>query len=304
MAKKIKDEVVDVDTLNRYLNEKSDFNFELKILNMMRGLNITCEHSGTYMDSGTGIVREFDIRAHASNENHTHLRMAVECKNLKRNNPLLVMCVKRNNNESFHHVVKGYRESGINRFIDRTFYDGAPDVVKMCGMDSLYPPSSYTGKSISQVAVLSNGNEISASDSDVFSKWTQCVASSVDLIKDSLWDYHNRNGDNFETISLILPILVIPDETLWSVKFDDDGNKLGDPELTNHVSVYIDRQNIIGENTRHTKVNHYCLSHIDIFTKSGLEAYLIDNEIFNNGLIKVIDRELVDETYLQSFLTE
>jgi hypothetical protein len=214
----------------------------------------------------------------------------------------LVMCVNRHEGESFHHVLYGYQNSRSHDHFLPQFYSGCPDIVMLKGKDSLYPGGEFTGKSISQVAVSTSSNEISASDSDVFSKWTQCVSSAVELIESSQWDHSNPDGDDFNSFSMVLPILVVPDNTLWHVKFDDDGNKISDPELTSHVAVYIDRWNSIGENTQYSKVIHYCLSHIDIFTMSGLEAFIRDNELYNEGAMKVTNTELIKDRWMSELL--
>ena len=80
--------------LTEYLENESDFSFELEILNMLRSMNVDCEHGGNYTDPVTGKTREFDIRA-SKTINHYRVRMAIECKNIKENFPVLVSCVPR-----------------------------------------------------------------------------------------------------------------------------------------------------------------------------------------------------------------
>lgn len=86
-----------------YLSGYSDFSFELQTLRLARGRGLDCEHGGLYEDPITKKMREFDIRAIAR-EGVYSVRLAIECKNIRENFPLLVSCVPRHGSESFHDV--------------------------------------------------------------------------------------------------------------------------------------------------------------------------------------------------------
>src|SRR5687768_13545411 len=71
-----------------YVNGNSDISFEMQVLEMMNGLPYKCEHGGTYRDPLTGKAREYDIRATAK-YSFSRFYLAIECKNLRANSPLL-----------------------------------------------------------------------------------------------------------------------------------------------------------------------------------------------------------------------
>lgn len=100
---KLLDQRIEKDDIEEYLNSYSDFSFEVKVLKNFISLGFDCEHSGTYEDPITKKTREFDIRAWKIfniNENTTfRLGIAVECKNIRKNFPLVVHCMPRTESE-------------------------------------------------------------------------------------------------------------------------------------------------------------------------------------------------------------
>jgi hypothetical protein len=82
MAKQIKSDPITERDLEAFVANDSDFAFKMKVL-----------------------IRQFDIRAHKKTDNY-HLALAVECRSLGPNNPLLVSAVPRTATESFHDVLE------------------------------------------------------------------------------------------------------------------------------------------------------------------------------------------------------
>jgi hypothetical protein len=100
---KLKPDPITVSDLIEYLENHSDFSFEIETLRALIKLGFTCEHGGTYKDPATQIPREYDIRAtHQVKERLLHL--AVECKNLRPDFPLLISCLPRRPEEAFHEL--------------------------------------------------------------------------------------------------------------------------------------------------------------------------------------------------------
>lgn len=62
MARLKSDPITKAD-LDEYLENYSDFSFEVRILNTLIDLGFSCEHRGSYTDPATKKLREFDIRA-------------------------------------------------------------------------------------------------------------------------------------------------------------------------------------------------------------------------------------------------
>src|SRR5581483_9086534 len=90
--------------LIEFLNDQSDFAFEVQILHALINREFSCEHGGTYVDPATEKPREFDIRA-TKRFRKCFARLAVECKNLCPNYPVLISCLPRRSEEAFHEVV-------------------------------------------------------------------------------------------------------------------------------------------------------------------------------------------------------
>src|SRR5438132_1668631 len=101
---KLKLEPITRNDLVEFLCGFSDFSFEVKVLNTLAGIGFTCEHGGSYDDPVMKKPRQFDIRA-TWNIGRLFLRLAVECKNLRCNFPLLITCLPRRDEESFYEIV-------------------------------------------------------------------------------------------------------------------------------------------------------------------------------------------------------
>jgi hypothetical protein len=106
-------------------------------------------------------------------------------------------------------------------------------------------------------------NKISGTDADVFEKWSQALASIQDLVDDSAYQAYVQKIDAVRTI--ILPILVVPDGTLWAVMFDDSGAQAGKPRPTDRCSYFVDRSYTIGDTA------YFAVSHLEFVTMTGLE---------------------------------
>ena len=66
--------------------------------------------------------------------------------------------------------------------------------------------------------------------------------------------------------TVVLPILVVPNERLWKIEYDADGNRLGDPTLVKRCSYYVNREisetNIVN--------GRLVASHLEMVTIDGL----------------------------------
>src|SRR4051812_46650875 len=101
MAKTSQKEITAADLTN-YLDSESDFAFEIRAIKELQKAGEVL-HGGTYMDTITGKPRQFDIRVTISKDRCV-IRLAVECKNLKKTFPLLVSCLPRSDDEAFQYI--------------------------------------------------------------------------------------------------------------------------------------------------------------------------------------------------------
>jgi hypothetical protein len=268
--------IIKKEDIVEYLDKFSDFSFEVRVFKVLSAIGLTCSHSGTYMDPITGKIREYDIRA-------SHDRMmserflvrqyfAVECKNITTMYPLVVHCVRRRREEAYLDVVISYYNS--------ISIDNRAKTVKQRRDLHRYPVDDRVGKSTDQVGRQAHDNEIVASDGGVFEKISQAINSSKDFVDASA---ASGRGD-YVTLSYINPILVVPDETLWAVTYDDDGNVISGPEVADWIPIYYGQdwpyQTDVGRGV-------YSISHLDVVTVGALERHV-------RSILSIDDFELCD----------
>jgi hypothetical protein len=203
VAKRKKLKEIGAADMLEYLSGYSDFSFELQTLGLVRAHGLDCEHGGLYKDPITKKMREFDIRATAR-EGRYSVRLAIECKNIRENFPLLVSCVPRHDSESFHDVALVSDEHGVlgthtdsvplheqlvaaERAIQVPALTSRAKVLPITGKNSYYKPNAPVGKSLAQIGRSTDG-EIFSTDCEVFEKWGQCLSSADDLVSSSYWE--------------------------------------------------------------------------------------------------------------------
>ncbi len=261
MAKKLKTDPIEQADLIEFLDEQSDFGFEIQVLKKLRRLGFECEHGGTYIDPATEKPRQFDIRATHRSDHYT-TRLAVECKNLRKNFPLLISCMPRSADESFHEVILAEDKNNQTHRSNIGYPQPAAKTLR-CGVEnSIYKQGEFVGKSADQVGRSPDG-EIISGDSEVYGKWSQAVASAQDLIGEPYLE--NELGEDG---IFVLPILVIPDGTLWVTHFDAKGERLGRPETCSRCPFYIGKSYEAGDNLTG---GLYRVSHLEFVTISGLQ---------------------------------
>jgi hypothetical protein len=161
MAKLKSDPIGQADLL-AYLASQSDFSFELQVLKALRDTGLACEHGGTYDDPTTNKPRQFDIRA-TKNIGRRFLRLAVECKNLRTNYPLLAFCVPRRTEEAYHEIIRSVTSSMASRLAGRQMPGAIIPVswnIPMQGAKSIYKPGDPVGKACAQVGRTEKDDEI------------------------------------------------------------------------------------------------------------------------------------------------
>lgn len=276
---KLKEVPIGQADIQEYLDAYSDFTFEIKVLNSLTRLGFDCRHSSVYTDPITQKMREFDIRAvkarKVGKRCSFNVFMAVECKNLQPFFPLVVHCLPRRNEEAFEEMLFSYeddQETEVNKMVGLVS-GGDPHAyyaytIKQHHTLSMYQKGHPVGKSCDQVGRLDNHTaEIKGSDSDVFDKISQALNSSYDLVQDAS-RFQRLATYN---ISIIRPVLVVPDDGLWQVLYDSEGNVEKGPERARLVSYYY------GKGWPYTDRNgtkSYNISHLDVVTVSALEEYV------------------------------
>lgn len=278
MAKLHEDEITLEDIVN-FLENESDFSFEMKVLHKLGELGFSCEHGGIYKDPITQKRREFDIRA-TYEKNNKYFYGAIECKNIRLNFPLLASAVTRRDSEGYHDLIVNDTNS--------SHYSALSSTEKIrVHHNSLYPYSSMVVKRIDQIGRTRDGRLI-GNDTNTFDKLVQAVNSAYDLVESA----SIKKRENF--VAFICPILVIPDERLWVVEYSDDGNQLGEPKMVDNCSMYLNQS---WEVPRGLTTINYSLSHLDIITFSYIENYisrLYDGETgaFTDNRCEIVNNQL------------
>jgi hypothetical protein len=262
---------IDEEDLKAFVASESDFAFEMGVLSLLRKINCTCSHAGTYVDPVTGKIRQYDLRAEKI-EGNFKLALAVECKNLRPNFPLLISAVPRTTDEAFHDIVVlrlgtilAEREV---RHVDRG--------------QSIYRPGDMVGKQTDQVgrrtvqAGKQQISELFSDDNAAFDKANQAINSSKDIFITSA--SHSARP----LVRVVVPVLVVPSGMLWQVDYDGDGNIKKYPYRVNEATYFIDHawKAYVGSNDL-----NYRISHLHIVTQSHLEDAVKD-WVGPNGFFK------------------
>jgi hypothetical protein len=236
--------------LGEYLASESDFAFEMKVLSLLRKLEFTCSHAGTYEDPITQKIRQYDLRAQKVRGNFK-LVLAVECKNLRPNFPLLVSAVPRTADEAFHEIIV-FRAAPISAMLNVDHVDRG---------QSKYRLGEMVGKRTDQVGRAHN-SELFSDDGATFDKMSQAINSSKDLFIETAWE------STHPFLRMVVPVLVVPADVLWQVDYNHDGNITKHPYHVDEATLFIDHlwSALVGMNNL-----NYRISHLHIVTLSYLE---------------------------------
>jgi len=261
---KLKDGAICKEDLVEYLQESSDFAFEITVLRELISLGFSCEHAGTYEDPITKKTREFDIRARKLLIDEPELKLriclSVECKNLKNNFPLLVHCVPREERECALDLIwASYPRDVV------LFYSYAKRI-PLRGLNSPYQKLDPVGKSCDQIGRrATNTSELIGNDGDVFEKISQSINAGYDLIKEA----HYAADKNTDIISIIIPVLVVPNEKIWSVWYSRSGEIEREPEIECNLEYYLNKNWSLDTDVNERGGN-YTLSHLEIVQISSI----------------------------------
>jgi hypothetical protein len=255
MAKsKLQSSPITASDLKEFVDNNSDFDSEMTVLAGLRSLDFECEHSGTYQDPVSDKIRQFDIRAFKWQGICT-LALAVECKNLRPNHPLLLSAVPRTVTESVHDLLTVRKQVG----------SAYPRVETMKGTRSAYGAGDLVGKKTDQVGRSESSKELFSDDGDTFDKLNQAVNSCRDLVRTL-----RSGGDIPLLVRAIVPVLVIPDGVLWQVDYDENGKMVTAPRSVSRTTLYLGHSwKIVGDDITVLPIT-YNLSHIEIVTLSAL----------------------------------
>jgi hypothetical protein len=249
---KLKKHPISAQDLTAFVNADSDFGFEMRVLRHLRADGFTCSHSGTYRDPITEKIRQYDIRAQKDRGDLT-LALSLECKNLRPANPLLLSCVPRTRDESFHDVVRFHQEHSMRY----------PEIIHNPGDSAVYKVGEMVGRKTDQVGREEHSGDLVSNDGAAFEKLQQAVNSCKDLVR----QFVGKPSPPLQRV--IVPVLVVPTGRLWQVDYDEDGSVTTSPRQVKKASLFYDHAWLASGGYLVGDVS-YRLSHVEIVTLDSL----------------------------------
>lgn len=251
-----------------YLLTRSDFDLELFVYRTLQEHGCPATHGGTYIDPATQKPRQYDIRAtwelHRRHEKLPicRLALAIECKSLSTDAPLLISRVPRPPEDSYHELMHSWQRQNMR--------DKLAQILRPEGISVIYRPGDPTGKRTAQACRLSSG-AFKDDDRDSYEKWSQALASAADLVKDSV--VAASNGQH--ALSLILPVLVVADGTLWVADYSENGKRNGVAHIVDAAELFVNRE-YTWELRSLPEAQPYRISHLHIYTRAGFATFVHD----------------------------
>lgn len=134
--------------------------------------------------------------------------------------------------------------------------------------DAFYPPGEFVGKNLVQITSKCGGLE-RLPDADIYERWSQALSSAVDLAR---WACSSaKELAVADAFTAILPVVVVPDDRLWKVFYDDNGNISADPSHANECDLYVGREIEVGPPV---PPQTFTFSHVHFFTLTGFASFL------------------------------
>ena len=266
---------IDPADIRRAILDADDFGHEMRVRNLLEITpTINFEHGGTYKDPITGKPRQFDFRCSVRKESAL-LFLAVECKNLSVESPLVVSGTWRRNEEAFHDLI----ESRTGRFKTESllFYGLTSTTRRSQGEQSFYAAKRFVGKSLLRVR-QSKSVAGAMPDTDIYDRWSQALASAIDLTTEACDLSKEFASPN--VFCAVLPVVVVANDTLLVAVYDDKGEMLDEPSSVRSCELYVGRSLRLRQEPEAFS-HQFTFSHVHFFTLSGFDSFL-DRMITND----------------------
>jgi hypothetical protein len=252
--------ITDVE-IEQFLDSRDDFELELFAVRTLKGNGWEVRHGGRYIDPVKGIGRQYDVRTWREFELGRRVSLAVECKSLSPEFPLVISRVPRPPTDVGHDVI-------VRRFNDKTQRAELTIRRPLGNHAYIYYPGEPVGKSATQIRWEANGKKLTASDADTYEKWSQAVASAAQLVKQACTS--QTQGPQLPVFTFVAPVLLVNEGTLWVVDYDQDGQRRK-PAAATEAQLFLGQEHVVhvGEDGF-----SYRLNHLLIFTRNGFTAWL------------------------------
>lgn len=230
------------------------------------------QHGGTYTDPVTSKPRQFDYRCRMfkgtpGQEWSRHILMALECKNVDTDSPVVICGRHRTLDESFHDIIEVSEKTTIKRaFAGKSFYS----------------TNAFVGKSI--IRIKNNGGKYSASresESEIYDKWSQALASSHGIAFGSIYGRDYVQLPPY-SLAFVMPVVVVPDGALWMANYKDSGTLIGEPSQINQCAYYIEHKLLLAMILVQTHIHFVTLKGLSELLNDLLTSETSWNKIFSN----------------------
>jgi hypothetical protein len=269
------------------IESEDDFGHEMRIGQILRNLHpptishnhaVACgmlEHGATYTDPITRKPRQFDYRfrmwraVSPSHDSWQCISMAVECKNLHKSSPLVVCGRERTDEEAYHTFILSQHDVFRGSNVSAT--------QRTDGESRIYATGEFVGKSLSRLKYSKDAKEKqklvvdTGQQSDIYERWSQAVSSSQELASSARSFAKDYSTKTYRTF--IMPMVVVPDESLWKVSYNASGRLSEEPVQTNDFHYFIAtpfRQ----DNINFDSPPWFILTHIHFVTMTGFQKLL------------------------------
>jgi hypothetical protein len=147
---------------------------------------------------------------------------------------------------------------------------GGPRVAIHSVRGSYFQEHDFVGKSATQVGRSSaKAHDFVTGDGEVYGKWTQALAPAYDLVYQAITEYKSSRFLK-SAGTVIWPILVLSDGTLWAADYGEDCVLIKPPRQVQECSLFLNTSISVSMGFTVS----YPVSHLLIFTKSGLDTFL------------------------------
>jgi hypothetical protein len=246
-----------------FLDTRDDFDLELFAYRSLADSGWGAHHGGTYHDPVTEKLRQYDVWARNEFAMHCDALLAVECKSLSPEFPLVVSRVPRHAADARHDLIKTWLRPEVG---DTATVVESSQAARV----QLYAEGAMVGKATTQVRWHDNGKLLVPSDADTYDKWSQALASATHLVVTAATAKGLPDGK--ARYSFIMPVLVVSDRTLWVVDYNKSGKREA-PMLVDRADLYVDRG--VDLKTRAAPMRYH-LRHLHICTRTGFVQLLAE----------------------------
>lgn len=271
------------------VTKEDDFGHEMRVGHVIRSCSAAdVQHGGTYTDAVTQKPRQFDYRCWLR-KGQTMLSLAVECKNLSPSVPLVVCGTARPDGESFHDLIES--RNGTVQRPGATLIGLSSATRRATGEASIYPPKEFVGKSLVRIQTDKNP-PVRTPDADVYDKWAQALSSAVDLAVSACAFSKEFAFGKF--LTAVLPVVVVPDDSLWRLAYAHDGTVSADPSIVTECELFVGREIPVGGPIRTPAFHQFTFSHVHFFTLLGFSSFLSRMAVNDHAWSRLFSEEAIE----------